>query len=57
MRPLSRAVSVGADEFIERLPRGFDTMFEEKMPRTSLGQRPRLAIAGAVAGLVGMSVA
>jgi ATP-binding cassette subfamily B protein len=35
----------GADEFIERLPRGFDTMLEENADNLSGGQKQRLAIA------------
>jgi ATP-binding cassette subfamily B protein len=38
----------GADEFIERLPRGFDTMLEEGASNLSGGQRQRLAIARAL---------
>lgn len=38
----------GADEFIERLPRGFDTMLEEGSANLSGGQRQRLAIARAL---------
>ncbi|HEY4202518.1 MAG TPA: peptidase domain-containing ABC transporter [Devosiaceae bacterium] len=38
----------GADEFIERLPRGFDTMLEENAVNLSGGQRQRLAIARAL---------
>ncbi|GJD50822.1 Toxin RTX-I translocation ATP-binding protein [Methylobacterium crusticola] len=42
------ARSAGADEFIERLPRGFDTMLEENAANLSGGQRQRLAIARAL---------
>ena len=38
----------GADEFIERLPRGFDTQLEEGSANLSGGQRQRLAIARAL---------
>ena len=38
----------GADEFIQRLPRGFDTMLEEGSSNLSGGQRQRLAIARAL---------
>jgi ATP-binding cassette, subfamily B, bacterial HlyB/CyaB len=38
----------GADEFIERLPRGFDTKLEEGSANLSGGQRQRLAIARAL---------
>jgi ATP-binding cassette, subfamily B, bacterial HlyB/CyaB len=38
----------GADEFIERLPRGFDTFLEEGSSNLSGGQRQRLAIARAL---------
>ncbi|WP_281024281.1 peptidase domain-containing ABC transporter [Methylovirgula sp. 4M-Z18] len=38
----------GADEFIERLPRGFDTLLEENASNLSGGQRQRLAIARAL---------
>lgn len=38
----------GADEFIERLPQGFDTMLEENAANLSGGQKQRLAIARAL---------
>lgn len=38
----------GAEEFIERMPRGYDTMLEEGAVNLSGGQRQRLAIARAL---------
>jgi ATP-binding cassette, subfamily B, bacterial HlyB/CyaB len=38
----------GAEEFIERLPRGFESMLEENASNLSGGQRQRLAIARAL---------
>ncbi|SHF00468.1 ATP-binding cassette, subfamily B [Kaistia soli DSM 19436] len=38
----------GADEFIERLPRGLETMLEENAANLSGGQKQRLAIARAL---------
>ncbi len=37
----------GADEFIDTLPRGFETMVQEGAPSLSTGQRQRLALARA----------
>jgi subfamily B ATP-binding cassette protein HlyB/CyaB len=39
----------GADEFITRLPQGYDTMIEERGANLSGGQRQRIAIARALA--------
>lgn len=38
----------GAEEFIERMPNGYETMIEEGSPNLSGGQRQRLAIARAL---------
>ncbi len=38
----------GAEEFIERLPQGYDTWIEEGSPNLSGGQKQRLAIARAI---------
>ncbi|MBF0332434.1 MAG: ATP-binding cassette domain-containing protein, partial [Alphaproteobacteria bacterium] len=45
---MEAAKMAGADEFIERLPRGFDTMLEENAANLSGGQKQRLAIARAL---------
>jgi ATP-binding cassette, subfamily B, bacterial HlyB/CyaB len=45
---VAAAQMAGAEEFIERLPRGFDTLLEENASNLSGGQRQRLAIARAL---------
>ena len=45
---VAAAQMAGAGEFIERLPRGFDTLLEENGSNLSGGQRQRLAIARAL---------
>jgi ATP-binding cassette, subfamily B, bacterial HlyB/CyaB len=49
MEDIIRAARLaGADEFIERMPRGYDTFLEEGSANLSGGQRQRLAIARAL---------
>ncbi|MDQ0322198.1 ATP-binding cassette subfamily B protein [Pararhizobium capsulatum DSM 1112] len=45
---IAAARIAGAEEFIERLPRGFESMLEENASNLSGGQRQRLAIARAL---------
>ncbi len=45
---VAAAQVAGADEFIERLPQGYDTVLEENASNLSGGQRQRLAIARAL---------
>ena len=45
---VAAAQTAGADEFIERLPQGYDTPLEENASNLSGGQRQRLAIARAI---------
>ena len=42
------AQAAGADEFIERLPQGYDTLLEENGANLSGGQKQRIAIARAI---------
>ncbi|MEI6415111.1 MAG: peptidase domain-containing ABC transporter [Pseudomonadota bacterium] len=42
------AKAAGADEFVERLPQGYDTMLEENAANLSGGQKQRLSIARAL---------
>jgi ATP-binding cassette subfamily B protein len=44
------AKMAGADEFIQRLPQGYDTLLEENAANLSGGQKQRLAIARALIG-------
>jgi len=45
---VSAARLAGAEEFIERMPNGYETLIEEGSPNVSGGQRQRLAIARAL---------
>ena len=45
---IAAAQAAGADEFIERLPQGYDTMLEENASNLSGGQKQRLSIARAI---------
>ncbi len=45
---VAAAQAAGADEFIERLPQGYDTILEENASNLSGGQKQRLSIARAL---------
>jgi subfamily B ATP-binding cassette protein HlyB/CyaB len=45
---IAAAQAAGADEFIERLPQGYDTLLEENASNLSGGQKQRLSIARAI---------
>ena len=45
---IAAAQAAGADEFIERLPQGYDTMLEENAANLSGGQKQRLSIARSI---------
>ncbi|MEJ1959628.1 MAG: ATP-binding cassette domain-containing protein [Nitrosomonadales bacterium] len=45
---VAAAQASGADEFIERLPQGYDTILEENASNLSGGQKQRLSIARAL---------
>ena len=45
---VAATVAAGADEFIERMPQGYDTLLEENAANLSGGQKQRLSIARAL---------
>ncbi len=47
---VAAAQASGADEFIERLPQGYDTLLEENASNLSGGQKQRLSIARSLLG-------